>query len=72
MPSSEKEPEGWNAADKFTVVMETAALNANEFSVYCRERGQFSVQVSRWRQPAPTSAKGRACLRHLMPTPSLC
>ena len=28
VPASEKEPEGWNAADKFAVVLETAVLNA--------------------------------------------
>jgi transposase len=36
VPASEKEPEGWNAADKFTVVLETAGLNATELSGYCR------------------------------------
>ncbi len=39
--ASEKEPEGWSAADKFTVVLETAGLNATEISTYCRERGLF-------------------------------
>ena len=52
MPASEKEPEGWSAADKFTVVMETAGLNATELSAYCRERGLFPEQVERWRQAA--------------------
>ena len=52
VPASEKEPEGWNAADKFTVVLETAGLNATELSAYCRERGLFPEQVSRWRQTA--------------------
>ena len=52
VPSSEKEPEGWNAADKFTVVLESAGLNATELSAYCRERGLFPEQVSRWRQAA--------------------
>ena len=52
VPASEKEPEGWSAADKFTVVMETAGLNATELSAYCRERGLFPEQVSRWRQAA--------------------
>ncbi len=28
VPASEKEPEGWSTADKFTVVLETAGLNA--------------------------------------------
>jgi transposase len=50
--SSEKEPEGWSAADKFTVVLESAGLNATELSGYCRERGLFPEQVERWRQAA--------------------
>ena len=62
--SSEKEPEGWSVAGKFTVVLQSAGLNATELSAYCRERGFFPEQVSRWRQVAPTSAKGRACRRH--------
>ena len=37
--ASQREPEGWSAADKFTVVLETAGLNATELSAYCRERG---------------------------------
>ena len=41
-----------SAADKFTVVLETAGLNATELSAYCRERGLFPEQVSRWRQAA--------------------
>ena len=52
VPASEKEPEGWNAADKFTVVLESAGFNATELSAYCRERGLFPEQVSRWRQAA--------------------
>ena len=52
VPASEKEPEGWNAADKFTVVLESSGLNATEISAYCRERGLFPEQVSRWRQAA--------------------
>ena len=52
VPSSEKEPEGWSAADKFTVVLESAGLNATELSGYCRKRGLFPEQVERWRQTA--------------------
>ena len=48
VPASEKDPGSWTAADKFTVVMETAGLNATELSAYCRERGLFPEQVSRW------------------------
>ena len=52
MPASEKEPERWSTADRFTVVLETAGLNATDLSAYCRERGLFPEQVSRWRQAA--------------------
>ncbi len=50
MLASEKDPEGWGASDKFTVVLETAGLNATELSAYCRERGLYPEQVERWRQ----------------------
>ena len=50
VPGPEKEPEGWSAADKFTVVIETAGLNATELSAYCRERWLYQEQVERWRQ----------------------
>ncbi len=49
VPASEKELEGWSAADKFTVVLETAGLNAIELSAYCRERGLYPEQLERWR-----------------------
>jgi len=49
VPSSEKNPEGWSAADKFTVVLESAGLNATELSAYCRKRGLSPEQLSRWR-----------------------
>ena len=49
VPASEKDPEGWGATDKFTVVLETAGLNATELSAYCRERGLYPEQVERWR-----------------------
>ncbi len=52
VPASEKDPDGWSAADKFMVVLESAGLNAIELSGSCRERGLFPEQVSRWRQAA--------------------
>jgi transposase len=52
VPASEKEPEGWSAAEKSTVVLETAGLNVTELSAYCRERGLYPEQVERWRQAA--------------------
>jgi transposase len=50
LPASEKDPEGWSATDKFTLVLDTAGLNATELSAYCRERGLFPEKVERWRQ----------------------
>jgi transposase len=52
VPASEKDLDGWSAADKFTVVLETAGLNATELSAYCHERGLYPEQVERWRQAA--------------------
>jgi len=52
VPATEKDPDGWSASDKFTVVLETAGLNATELSAYCRERGLYPEQVERWRQAA--------------------
>jgi len=52
VPASEKDPEGWTAADKFTVVLESAGFKATELSAYCRERRLFPEQVDRWRQTA--------------------
>ena len=52
VPASEKAPEGWSTADKFTVVLESAGLNATELGAFCRERGLYSEQVDRWRQAA--------------------
>lgn len=53
VPASQKNPEGWSAADNFTVVLETAGLNATELGGYCRERGLFPEQVARWLLPHP-------------------
>ena len=52
VPASQKDPEGWGSADKFTVVLESAGLNSTELAAYCRERGLFPEQVDRWRQAA--------------------
>ena len=54
VPAFQKDPEGWGAADKFTVVVETIGLNATELGGYCRERGLYRVLVERWPLAAPT------------------
>lgn len=55
LPASEKDPDGWNAADKFTVMFGTAGLNAIEFSACWREMALFPVQMERWHQDAQDS-----------------
>ncbi len=50
MPASEKDPEDWDATDKFTVMLERAGLNSTELSACCRQRGLCPEQVERWRQ----------------------
>ena len=52
VPASEREAESWSAADKFTVVLETASLNGTELGGYCRERGLYPEQVGRWNKAA--------------------
>jgi transposase len=41
---SEKDPEDWTAADKFTVVLGSAGLSATEVSAYWREWGLYPEQ----------------------------
>lgn len=46
----ESTPQGWVSADKFSAVLETAAMNETELSVYCRERGLYPEQIRTWRE----------------------
>jgi hypothetical protein len=43
--ASQKDPEGWGATAKYTVVLETASFNATEISAYCRDRGLYPGAV---------------------------
>ena len=49
MPDSDNTPNGWTSRDKFTAVMETAAMGESEVSAFCRERGLFPEQLAQWR-----------------------
>jgi hypothetical protein len=51
VPASQKDPEGWGPEDKFTVVLETAELNATELGGYCRERGRYLCLQAPLAQP---------------------
>ena len=48
MPNK-KSPERWDKPTKFAVVLETASMNAQALSAYCREKGLYPDQVHAWR-----------------------
>lgn len=50
MPDGDTTPMGWNAADKFAAVVESAAMNEAELSVYCRQKGFYPEQIRQWRE----------------------
>ena len=51
VPGSRKPtPDDWSSHDKFAVVLETASLNAQELSEYCRSKGLYPEQIERWKQ----------------------
>jgi transposase-like protein len=49
VPGDGKPPDGWSSADKFAVVLETAALNTAELAEYCRRKGLYPEQIAAWR-----------------------
>ena len=42
-------PDERDSAEKFAIVVETAHLNAEELSTYCRRQGLYSEQIEVWR-----------------------
>ncbi len=50
VPGPNKRSDEWSAEAKFSVVVETAALNEVELSQYCREKGLYPEQIKAWKQ----------------------
>ena len=50
MPDGASMPEEWSSRDKFSAVLETAAMNESDLAEYCRRRGLFPEQIRQWRQ----------------------
>jgi len=51
VPGSRKStPDDWPSQDKMAVVIETASLNAQELGEYCRSKGLYPEQISRWKE----------------------
>ena len=49
VPGDGKNSEKWSSADKFAVVLETAAMNEAELSEYCRSKGLYPEQAAQWK-----------------------
>jgi hypothetical protein len=49
VPADGRNPEKWSSADKFAVVVETAAMNEAERGEYCRQKGLYAEQIAAWR-----------------------
>ncbi len=49
LPGSGRPSDSWSTKDKFSAVLETAALNEAELASYCRKRGLFPDQIRSWR-----------------------
>jgi transposase-like protein len=50
LPDGDSTSAGWTSADKFAAVLETAAMNEQERSEYCRKKGLYPSQVQQWRE----------------------
>lgn len=55
VPADPSNPDNWNGENKLAVVIESAALNEQEFSEYCRRKGLYTEQITRWRDAAVNS-----------------
>lgn len=57
VPADSSNPEKWSGENKLAVVIETAALNEEELAKYCRRKGLYAEQISRWREAAISGAE---------------
>lgn len=55
VPADPSNPEQWSGQDKLAVVIETAPLNEQELSEYCRRKGLYAEQVAHWKEAAIAS-----------------
>jgi transposase len=46
---------GLNSEDKFNIVVETARMNREELSAYCRSKGLYPEQIEKWRRQCATA-----------------
>ena len=63
VPGDKSTPEKWSPGDKLAVVIETAAFNEVELSEYCRSKGLYREQISRWKIEALSGYEKRGQAR---------
>lgn len=52
VPADPSNPEKWSGADKLAVIIETASMNEQALSEYCRKKGLYPEQIARWKEMA--------------------
>ena len=57
VPADPSNPEQWSGEHKLAVVIETAAMNEQELAEYCRRKGLYPEQISRWREASISGAE---------------
>jgi transposase-like protein len=55
LPSNSAKPNQWSSADKFRIVIETAALSEAELGEYCRRNGLYTEQILQWKEACMTA-----------------
>ena len=50
MPDSDKPVKIWSSEEKFTLVMQSAAMNQLELAEYCRKHCIYLKQLEQWRE----------------------
>ena len=82
VPADPADPESWSGQDKLAVVIETAALNEQALSEYCRRKGPYPEQIEGWKEARPSRPsyggptydvrrqvlRARPLVRHLLKT----
>ena len=57
--SGKKTAEQWDGEAKLAVVLETASLNGEQLSGYCRSKGLYPEQIERWKQACIEGAESQ-------------
>lgn len=67
MPTTDKRPSDWTAAEKLTALHETHGLSGEALSIWCREKGLFAHHLTSWKEEfcAPKTPVPAAQMRTL-------